>query len=389
MNIYKRQLMTNIIKNIFKTKIYLFSIIIFLPIIISIPFLFQKLIIPSFEKQIIENILDEAKRVAKHLSNSIDFQNLTKEELDLLMTQEMHEFQINKIHFFDKNGKVIYSTVSNKIGDVNKHSYFHNIVAKGEVYYKIKNKGAKSSEQEQLTSDIIEIYLPIIKGSLFNSAFELYYDISKEIYQFKSLSNLIMRVNFIIAILFSIFLLTFIYILSKKNLEKKTFLKDLEYLANNDPLTDLFNRRFFYKVANQLVKLQKRTLEPLSLTMIDIDNFKNINDQYGHQIGDHILKTIANELKNITRETDIVVRYGGEEFIILYPNTDINGAEIISKKICEYIKVLNFEKVDNLNITISLGVSECYDGNINNLIDRADEALYKAKKQGKNRVICQ
>lgn len=166
-------------------------------------------------------------------------------------------------------------------------------------------------------------------------------------------------------------------------------------LATRDGLTGLYVIRHFKLLLNQAVFEAKRKKEPLSLILIDIDNFKKINDVYGHQAGDMVLKVAAQQIltcvryKRPDKEADIVARYGGEEIIILVRNTNLtetafNIAERIRKTVAEANFIWEQTK---LVVTISLGVSTSREGDLPEaLIRRADEALYRAKHEGKNKV---
>lgn len=378
-----------VLKNILKTKVYLYTIVIVFLLLTIVPIIVQKVFIPSFKAQIISNILDESKRVAGHLSNSIDYINLSTKEVDSIIKGELKEFQIDKIHYFHKDGTVIYSTIKDKIGTLNTHSYFHNIVAKGELYYKIQRKGGKSSEYESINTDIIEIYIPIMKNGEFSSAFEVYYNISKEIVEFEKLSKDIITINIVSSIIAALLLFIIIYKASKNNIQLREYQNRLKVMAHNDSLTNLYNRRYFYKITTQILNLSSRNDEPVSVCMIDIDNFKKINDTYGHQVGDKVIKSLSQELVKITRKSDLVARYGGEEFIILFPNTDIEGAKIITNKICKDVEGLELRHEDiDIKFTISIGVSQFKnDQPIDEFINNADTALYTAKNSGKNRVV--
>lgn len=159
----------------------------------------------------------------------------------------------------------------------------------------------------------------------------------------------------------------------------------LEKLVGTDPLTGLCNRRSLENNISMCIENYKRYGVKFSVLMFDIDNFKNINDTYGHQQGDSILVEISDILKASSRITDCCARWGGEEFIILLPNSDINGA--LTK--AENLRALIESKVSSPSrITCSFGVSDFYKGDdsIDNIIMRADQALYQAKYMGKNRV---
>lgn len=166
--------------------------------------------------------------------------------------------------------------------------------------------------------------------------------------------------------------------------------KKLQQLASVDPLTKLYNRRYFSKMANHLLHLAKRHEDDISLLMMDIDNFKAVNDTYGHDIGDKVIVVLANILQTMSRESDIVARFGGEEFIVLLPKTDKIGAHVIAEKLRKKVEelVLDVHETE-LHFTVSIGVSEINaktEENIDKAIKRADEALYTAKRSGKNRV---
>ena len=160
-----------------------------------------------------------------------------------------------------------------------------------------------------------------------------------------------------------------------------------EYQASHDKLTGLFNRNKFDEVYSKEVKRSKRYNNELSIIIFDIDNFKMVNDNYGHQIGDDVLKEIAKIIQNGVREQDINVRWGGEEFLILLPQTNLEGAVIVASKIKIAIKEHLFSNKD-LRITASFGVSQLLSEDTETtFISRGDNLLYEAKKTGKDKVI--
>ena len=168
--------------------------------------------------------------------------------------------------------------------------------------------------------------------------------------------------------------------------------RDFEYqykLATTDGLTELYNHRYFQDTLKKEIDLSKRYEHEFSLIIIDIDFFKKFNDKYGHQVGDTVLKTVAQILKKNTRATDYVCRYGGEEMSIILPQTSRKEAMINAQRICKAVAE-NTLKVGNteVNITISLGVSTFpKDGETpQKIIECADKALYYAKEHGRNQV---
>lgn len=181
-------------------------------------------------------------------------------------------------------------------------------------------------------------------------------------------------------------------VMQRKKLEgdiRESF-KKLEKLAIKDGLTGLFNHRHFREVLKNEYKKAKRHSQPLSCIMIDLDYFKAVNDNYGHQYGDFVLAQSAQILKRLVRDTDFVARYGGEEFFIVLPNTDLQGAFILAERIRKVFVNNKFTK-DKISetVTVSSGISATSDDNVvcdDDLIANADKALYRAKWRGRNNV---
>ena len=171
--------------------------------------------------------------------------------------------------------------------------------------------------------------------------------------------------------------------ISKDLLEQKNAI--LKKLSITDGLTGLFNHRHTMDVLSRLIEENIRYRQPLSISMLDIDNFKKANDEYGHLFGDEVLIKISNSIESCLRKTDMVGRYGGEEFLVLFAHINLKGAIESVERIIKNIENLKWEK-ENFKITISAGVCEKKDEDITTLIKKADELLYAAKKKGKNRV---
>lgn len=167
--------------------------------------------------------------------------------------------------------------------------------------------------------------------------------------------------------------------------------KELKHLASTDPMTNLYNRRYFTEMSESILDLAKRNKTETSIILLDIDHFKNVNDTYGHKVGDDALKKLAKIFQDISRESDIVSRWGGEEFVILLPDTNREGALAISEKIRAKVEnsVINLEDGRELKLTVSIGMSQVgyqEDLSLETSINRADEALYEAKASGRNKV---
>lgn len=182
-----------------------------------------------------------------------------------------------------------------------------------------------------------------------------------------------------------------LYARIKKELRLEELISELKHLSFTDPLTQIYNRRFFIDSSKTVLEIAKREKSPLSLMMIDIDKFKNVNDTYGHQVGDEILKLLAKTMKNRQRKSDMSCRYGGEEFVILLPKTSLTKAEVVAQELRESVQKSYFEmsSQQTVAVTISIGVATVdleNEINIEKALKRADDALYEAKESGRNRV---
>jgi len=166
--------------------------------------------------------------------------------------------------------------------------------------------------------------------------------------------------------------------------QKKTEDK-LRFYSNQDVLTSLYNRRMFFKQLEDHIAAHQKNNTPLSLVMFDIDDFKKINDQYGHHTGDAVLKSLAVFVLDDKREHDLAFRYGGDEFFLLLPNTDLDGAKQLAKRLHTSIQSKTFDTVGH--ITLSMGVVEYQTHeSADDVVKRADKQMYQVKQSGKNNI---
>jgi diguanylate cyclase (GGDEF)-like protein len=163
--------------------------------------------------------------------------------------------------------------------------------------------------------------------------------------------------------------------------------KSAESNALHDALTNLYNRRAFSQLVHPSWELGKRNNTPMSIMLMDLDWFKRINDQFGHAAGDSVLESVAKIIKSRIRDSDIPLRWGGEEFLIFLPNTKINQARQLAEDLRTQIEKIDINKIGS--VTISIGVVSATPDQIglDKLITLADEALYSAKAQGRNTVV--
>lgn len=164
--------------------------------------------------------------------------------------------------------------------------------------------------------------------------------------------------------------------------------KKLAGLATTDPVTNLVNRRIILSRIEQEKNRMERGSKPFTLIMVDVDNFKQINDEYGHSGGDYVLVNLAEAISVTLRKQDEVARWGGDEFLIMLPETDVEGGAIVAEKIrARIIETPFIYRELDIPVTITLGVGACEPGTgVGSCIRKADQALYAGKQAGKNRV---
>ncbi len=174
----------------------------------------------------------------------------------------------------------------------------------------------------------------------------------------------------------------------KQKAEDEEFYK---HLSRTDGLTDLYNQRFFHQLLESEISRAKRFRQSLCLLMLDIDNFKVYNDTNGHPAGDQALKQLAWILNKSVRSCDMVARYGGEEFVVIAPQTDLEGGKILATRLNRLVKEAKFDKEEVLpqgRLTVSIGVASFPDqaSDKRDLIEKSDQALYRAKAGGRDKV---
>ena len=162
--------------------------------------------------------------------------------------------------------------------------------------------------------------------------------------------------------------------------------RHLEQEANHDALTGLLNRRWLDNGMPRFVARHAHGQKPLSILLIDIDHFKRFNDQHGHAVGDAVLALVAKTVEKCLRPTDLAARYGGEELLVILPDTPLVGAKIAAERVRTSISTLSLPEVDQ-TISVSVGVACLVEGDTaESMFDRADQRLYLAKERGRNRV---
>lgn len=203
------------------------------------------------------------------------------------------------------------------------------------------------------------------------------------------LTRLLFILNLLITVVF-LAITSHICELAALNAEKALLStnKKLAELATTDPVTNLVNRRIILSRIEQEKYRMERGSKPFTLIMVDVDNFKQVNDQYGHNGGDYVLVNLAELISMSLRKQDEVARWGGDEFLIMLPETDVEGGQIVAEKIRSRILTTPFEyRETRIPVTVTLGVGTSDVGiGVGSCIRKADQALYQGKQAGKNRV---
>jgi len=173
--------------------------------------------------------------------------------------------------------------------------------------------------------------------------------------------------------------------------ELKNANERLRDMAFKDWLTDLYNHRYFQDLMDHELSRSRRYKKPFALIMLDLDHFKKINDQYGHPVGDVVLKQASKAIQNSIRDCDFAARYGGEEFAVILPETELKGAVMAAERMRKAVENLEIAANDlSIDVTVSIGVT-CYhplsdNKDKHNIISEADDALYKSKNKGRNKT---
>ena len=275
------------------------------------------------------------------------------------------------VYFVDDTGKIVIAEQNIKkfkqLSDIPElASQLSNIIGKGSQVFEYSQAG--------------EAYLLNRK---YIAELDLYLIVEAKVNNFTKAAEETFYINLLLSAIITL-LISFVIVLYVRTIHLK-----LDKLASNDELTGLPNRRYFHEQLAQVLLSKDCNNSNLSLLFVDIDDFKSINDTQGHDVGDNVLKALATILSDNVRKSDFVARWGGEEFVILLINSDIAQAQVIAEQLRSQIADSNqLSQLANQQVTISLGATSVTDeDNIDTILKRADDALYKAKSTGKNCVV--
>lgn len=267
-----------------------------------------------------------------------------------------------------------------------------------EDFFSPNDKGQVAS---RLSSNIKEHWVVKLPVPVNEKEFDLYYDcllipmsdkrvlfIAEEVNSDSTFQEVVEHLNKQVK-LFQIESEVTKKIARNKQIEMEGVMAQAQEVAQIDALTFLLNRRMIVRELQDEVLRAERYKSMLSISVVDVDHFKDVNDTYGHPVGDEVLREVARQLRDHVRHPDIVGRYGGEEFLILLPSSDLNAAAGQAMRLCKYVRENKVHVNDHvLSVTISIGVAQFQHGvdTWDTLLNRADNAMYEAKNNGRDRL---
>ena len=346
---------------------------------------------PSFKQLLIEDKKADALHLALFFSSSLvsETSQLKKGGLPERFLNWIENFnqhaRYSKLKIFLPTGEIIYSTEPADIGRMNSRAYFNDIRTNGTVHAEVIPKNSASLENEVMTADVVETYVPIMKDDKLMGIFEIYYDISAER---RKLDALIYR-SYGILFAIAMGLLTSVivtYRRARKNIEERDHAEEmLRLLSLTDELTGLYNRRGFSTLSEQQFKIANRDKKCLLLVSADLDGLKSINDTFGHAEGDVALIETAAILRECVRQSDIVARIGGDEFVMLLTsgNEGFDTQKLVDR-LEKLIDKHGRKRHRGWKISLSIGFarrSPDSGQSLDDLIVRADRMMYEQKKK--------
>ncbi|MBF0327946.1 MAG: GGDEF domain-containing protein [Nitrospirae bacterium] len=305
--------------------------------------------------------------------------------LDDRMKKYLHPLNMFKIKFFSTDTKIVYSTDHSIIGKTDKTNQALAKALRGQTDSKIVQKGSvlDLAGEKRYEVDVVETYLPIIDDNHdIVGSFEVYIDVTHSYQEIrKVVTYSVVVLSVVLVFVFGVLY----FLMSRITGQLSKTQEELHLMAITDGLTKLYNRRYMIlRVEEEFDRVTRKKVPSMGLIMADIDYFKKINDNYGHLTGDEVLKEVAHRIKTSVRKYDMVGRYGGEEFLILLPNSSIEETKLVAERIWNAVRE---KSVGQCKVTLSLGAT-CTVGNeeLNSAINRADEGLYKSKQAGRDRI---
>lgn len=320
----------------------------------------------------------------------------TFELIDKRMHDYLRPFNIVKIKTFNTQREIIYSTDQSIIGKIDVGNARLEKALKGGIDAELgtKNKIVDLAEEARFDIDVVETYVPVAnQANEVIGSLEIYMDVTH--YRERLAEILSSSMTVISLILLGVFGVLYL-VMRRGAWHLSEYEKKLHALATTDVLTGTANRRFLMDRADEefsRVRCERRgekRVESAGCILIDLDHFKKINDTYGHQVGDEVLRDVAERFRHCVRRYDTVGRYGGEEFLIITPNSDFDDIKEIAERVWEEVRARPFDVGGiHLNVTASVGFACIEEGDVSvsDVIKRADDSLYRAKASGRDQIV--
>ncbi|MBP1728630.1 MAG: response regulator receiver modulated diguanylate cyclase [Deltaproteobacteria bacterium] len=389
-------------------RIINFVLLVSLLAVLVLPLYILFILTPAFTDFITVDTEKRLINVAARMADSLlEKENtITANAITPHFINELEEIRrvitLPKVKVFTVDSTIIFSTDPADIGKKSRQSFFADIVATGRAHSYVATKDKPGETGAEGKQKIIETYVPIMRGTKTVGVLEIYYDITATHLALEKLRH---RAYFVLLCIVLVLMGAVLLSVSKSrsNLRER-YLAELEILRQKelleqqnaelarlheqalslslkDHLTGLGNRRLLQIHFERELSLVRRHGKELAVVMLDVDHFKEFNDIHGHQTGDEVLRDVARVITKNLRETDFAFRYGGEEFLLLLPETDLAKALKVAEKLRSAV-------AEETAIKISLGVTAYRSAATTaDLIREADAAMYQAKQQGRNQVV--
>ncbi len=340
--------------------------------------------------------VDAIQVISAQGKQTISLADSARDSLDVRIRDMYDPFNIVNVQIVNQNRVVIYGSGKGLPHEFGKEMRLTDAFSKGIIYYRL-HKGVTVVDlmgEKREWIDLAEIVVPLKhQGGQIIGAIAVYSDVTKLTKKYnRQMINSILAQTFMLLFLS---LISYIVII-RETTELSSAYQKLESMATTDPLTGISNRRQLLEQVEQHFAMMKRSGESiprpsgLGFVMIDVDHFKKINDTFGHLAGDSILQKIAENIRKTLRQYDVFGRYGGEEFLIVLPNTIPSEAQRIAERIITVIRESAFDWDGTaIRITLSAGVtwSDALHETLDHVLSKADQLMYEAKETGRNRVV--
>ena len=367
---------------------------------------------PRHQHSHIDQIESKALQIARLFETVVGHEPMTRGRIDAenarLLERAREMAGLHKVRLFDAAGVIIHSTDPDEIGTANDHDYFWQQVARGEVLSKLVKTDQKTLEHDHSMENVIETYVPVMDGSLFIGAFEVYLDATHDLYTLENVTtDLTVKFLVVASALMGLFIALVRHgyrVALGKEREQNRRLQDeidhrrhveaqlrenqrrFDHLAHHDALTGLANRRLFTAHLDHALAIAKREEHRLAVMFLDLDRFKTVNDSLGHEVGDKLLVEVSRRLLGVVRQTDTLARMGGDEFAILLEHVedDLQVSSLAERLLTVLDPPVHIGEFE-LKAGASIGIAVAFrDGaTADELLKNADTAMYRAKDRGR------